>query len=377
MVAPNGSTPSNGTHASQAVPPAHSAPPPILTATATVPAAPKPAPGPGSIVWKESPADALAVGEMSVSWSPTVQKMVVGADAYVHEGPSAGMLSSHAVARLLVAASAPNVAWRPAGDAAEVPLAELHTFLAFMLLEGVLASSMGAAAPERIPQDVLRAGEMLAPSVLGGLSVNPRDAIAKFFLTLDEVTFVRLSPVFFERRKSDQRAPEEPVAFRFQTSQSFEGSVPLQSQLAGALTSLREQLSRPKGMSDLSVEQLIFQAWGQPDPTTAIGARTEIIRRLRSPSDGLTQNINAMMALIADMYGLIKPSCVVCVRPGTGYWADQNHSTAYGCDQHRAPNARDLPGADAIRAAAFFVAQLAGQGPGAFDPGSVSNGSVV
>jgi hypothetical protein len=316
---------------------------------------------------------------MSISWSPTIQMMVVGPEAYVHEGPTSGMVSSHAVARLLVAASAPNLAWRPTGEESEVNLAELHTFLTFMLLEGVLASSMGAVSPEQIPQDVLRAGEMIASSGLGRLPVSPRDAIAKFFLTLDEVTFVRLSPIFFERRKSDQRAPDQAAFFRFQTSQSFEGSVPLQSQLAGALTSLREQLSKPKGMSDLTVEQLIFQAWGQPDPTTAIAARDEIIRRLRAQGgNGLTQHVGAMMALIADMYVLIKPGCVGCGRPATRHWPGQNQTTAYGCDQHQAQNAKDLPGADAIRAAAFFASQVSGQGgPGVFEPESVSNGSVA
>lgn len=393
---PTDSDPTNGASATPnpaaQIAPSVSAPPPILTSTATVPVPEPPPPGapdsPMSMIWRESPADAVAAGELSIIWTGTAHRLAVGAEAYAHDGVASGISSSHGVARLLLAVASPAAAWRPIGDVRQTREAEFNTSIIDILLDMVLASSMGSLPPDQIPQQMVQFAEWMASLLELG---KPREGLSVLFSGLDDAVLVRLSPIYFERRKNDRRNPDEPVAFRFRADQSFEGAGALQSQLVAHLVAVRELLSRADAAPEVSVDVLVFQAWMQPDQTVAAAARSEIVLRLRQaaaanaspegvpPPAALLQQLNEMMSLVAHLYTLVKPSCRLCARPATRFWSTPTLPAAYGCDDHSAPSSKDLPGADAIRAAAFLASQLqdAPQPVASAPSGSVSNGSVV
>jgi hypothetical protein len=331
--------------------------------------------------------DAVAAGELSIVWAGPTHRLGVGAEAYAHDGATADISSSYGVSRLLLAASSPAAAWRPVGDAAQIKQAEFNTSMIFILLDMVLASSMGALPPDQIPDQMMRAADGMG--AMHGIA-KPREHLSLLLSGLDDAVLVRLSPIFFERRKNDQHKPDEPVAFRFRADQSFEGAAELQSQVVAHLLAVRELLTRAS-TPEVSVDVLVFQAWMQPDPTVASAARSEIVLRLRRaatataspetpPPAALLQQLNEMMGLITQLYTLVKPACRLCARPATQFWSTPTLPAAYGCDDHSAPSSKDLPGANAIRAAAFLASQMEGAGlqPAAAAPsGSVSNGSVV
>ena len=332
--------------------------------------------------------DAVAAGELSIVWAGPTHRLAVGAEAYAHDGATPGISSSYGVSRLLLAAASPAAAWRPVGDAAQIRQAEFSTSMIFILLDMVLASSMGVLPPDQIPDQMMRAADGMGS--MHGID-KPRENLSLLLSGLDDAVLVRLSPIYFERRKNDRHNPDEPVAFRFRADQSFEGAAALQSQVVAHLMAVRELLSRAN-TPEVSVDVLVFQAWMQPDQALAAAARSEIVLRLRQaavaaasaspdtpPPAALLEQLNEMMALITQLYTLVKPGCRLCARPATQYWSTPTLPAAYGCDDHSAPSSKDLPGANAIRAAAFLASQLQdGPQPAAASPSdSVSNGSVV
>lgn len=130
MTAPGPTDSEHANGASSAAPPqaaptapAVPAPPPILTSTATIPEPPQPpavADSPMAMIWRESPMDAVAAGELSIVWAGPTHRLAVGAEAYAHDGATPGISSSYGVSRLLLAAASPAAAWRPVGDAAQI-----------------------------------------------------------------------------------------------------------------------------------------------------------------------------------------------------------------------------------------------------------------
>ena len=197
---------------------------------------------------------------------------------------------------------------------------------------------------------------------------------------IDAATLARLSPIFFERRKVDRRGydPAAIVSFRFRSDQVFEGAPDtLQAQLATQLGELRAMAMAPKTLAELSADELVLRAFGQPDESVATAAREEMIARLHRaemtggvPTATMMEQLTEMMWLVSNLYYLVKPPCRVCALPATHVLQVSEHQRDYRCDSHPIPPpqanaARDLQGAAMIRAAAFVARQSipVGQGP--------------
>jgi hypothetical protein len=351
------------------------------------PPAPPPA-GPGwaaplSMSWHPGPGDAeLAPEEMGITWGPTSQSLAVGTRTYVHEGAPT-MFSSAGIVRLLLAASAPNTPWQPAGEGDDVRRAEFNAAIVEMLLDMVLISSIEGMPPEMIAPQIAQASEWLlsAPSMRPYPS-TARDAVTQLLTDIDGPTLVRLSPIFFERRKIDRDGadPSASVSFVFRSTQVFEGgSDALQAQLATQIVALRALAMAPKALTDLTTDELVLRAFGQPNEGVATAAREEMIARMHRaegmggvPTSTMMAQLSQMMTLVSSLYYLVKPSCRICQLPATHVLQQSEHQRDYRCDSHpiappQSNAARDLQGAPMIRAAAFVARQAipAGQGPGA------------
>jgi hypothetical protein len=291
------------------------------------------------------------------------------------------MFSSSGVVRLLLAASAPNTPWQPAGEGDDVRRAEFNAAIVEMLLDMVLVSSIEGMPTEMIAPQIAQASEWLltAPSMKPFPS-NARDAVTKLLTDLDGQALARLSPIFFERRKVDRRGydPSAIVSFRFRSDQVFEGaSDALQAQLVVQLGELRALATSPKSITDLTTDELVLRAFGQPNESVATAAREEMIARLHRaeavggvPTATMMEQLSQMMSLVSNLYYLVKPPCRVCQLPATHMLQLSEHQRDYRCDSHPIPPpqanaARDLQGATMIRAAAFVARQSipVAQGP--------------
>ena len=335
------------------------------------------------MAWHPGPEDAgHPPEEMAITWGPTTQSLAVGSQTFVHEGPPT-MFSSAGVVRLLLAASAPNTPWQPAGEGDDVRRAEFNAALVELLLDMVLVSSVEGMPTEMIAPQIAQASEWLvsAPSMKPFPS-TAHDAVTKLLTDIDAATLVRLSPIFFERRKVDRRGydPAAIVSFRFRSDQVFEGaSDALQAQLATQLGELRAMAMAPKTLTDLTADELVLRAFGQPNESVATAAREEMIARLHRaevmggmPTATMMEQLSQMMSLVSNLYYLVKPPCRVCQLPATHVLQLSEHQRDYRCDSHPIPPpqsnaARDLQGAAMIRAAAFVARQSipVAQGPGA------------
>jgi len=347
------------------------------------PRRPVPTPGPAwqaplSMSWHPGPEDAdRAKEELSITWGPTSQTLTVGTESFVHEGPPTTFISS-GVARLLLAAAAPNTAWRPVGDGDSVRLAELNTALVEMLLDMVLVSATEGMPPDMIAPQIASASEWLvsAPSMVPFPS-SARDAVLKLLTDIDDATLTRLSPIFFERRKVDrtQAHSSAVVAFRFRTDQVFEVEPnQLQGELARQVVALRTMASTPKSVAELTTDELVLRVFAQPDEAVATAAREEMVSRLRrmeamggQSTATMMEQLGQMMGIVANLYYLVKPACRVCALPAT-HMLQVGEQRDYRCDGHPfappASNAaRDLPGAAVIRAGAFVARQSAQMAP--------------
>jgi hypothetical protein len=343
---------------------------------------------PLSMVWHVGAEQAdRPAEEMSITWGPTTQVLAVGKETFVHDGQPT-TLSSSGVARLLLAASAPTVPWRPVGETDDVRRAEFNTAIVEMLLDMVLFWKTDGMPAEHIAPQIAESSEWLvtAPS-MGSFPGRARDAVAQLLSAIDDAALVRLAPIFFERRKVDRRGydPDATVTFKIRTDKSFEGAAEMQAQLGAQLRQLRAMATAPRTPADLTVDELVLRAFGQPNEAVAAAARDEMIGRLRrtealgpQPTGQMLQQLADMLRLVTDLYYLAKPACIVCALPATRFLA-AGHGSGHGywCDGHSGPgapppssHARDLPAAAILRGAAFIArqsAQMAGVPPA---PGS-------
>jgi hypothetical protein len=308
-------------------------------------------------LWKKVPSDAKP-GDYVVHWTPTVQRITAGAESFVHEGPI-GRWPSYGVARLLLTASAPLAPWRPIGSVVDVRLAEFSALAIETLLDLVLVSVSGHLRSEEIPARLLAAtGDGRAAE----LHCAPREALARLLAAMDDRILVRLSPYFFRQRTADRsRAPSRGADIRFRLDQPTSltaHEAALQTALGAQLERLRALGIRAKTVMELSADELIFQTFRQPDRHLALEGQEEIFRRVRQASEE-AERLAGVVRIVAQLYPLVKPACVTCMRPATQLQGGSPSTSAtYACDEHAPEGARDLPAADVIRAAAFVASQL-------------------
>ena len=320
--------------------------------------------------------------DLSVSWGPIQQTLIVGKAVFVHDGPPTALASS-GVARLLLAASARQSPWRPVGEPDDVRRAEFNVALVELLLDMILDSSPERMPAERLPPDhiapqIAQSSEALA-AALAPFPLSAREAVARLLLDIDEQALLRLSPLFFERRKVDRRGydPAAVVAFKFRSDQAFEPGE-LQGQLHRQLASLRALASAPAPASELGAQELWLRAFGQPDQQIAIAARGEMMDRLRrfeamggQQATAPMEALGRMTWLAANLYYMVKPSCRICALPAT-HMIQVGELRDTRCDSHPLPptsGARALPGVEVIRAGGEVARQIAmATAPGA--PGS-------
>ena len=311
--------------------------------------------------------------EMSITWGPTSQKLTVGSQTFVHEGAPT-MFSSSGVARLLLAASAPNTPWRPVGDGDDVRRAEFNAAIVEMLLDMVLVWATEGMPAEMIAPQIASSSDWLvaAPSMVPFPS-SARDAVMRLMTDIDAAALARLSPIFFERRKVDRRGfnPAAIVSFPFRSDQVFSAEPDmLQVELARQLQHLKSMAMAPKTLAELSADELALRAFGQPDQVIAMAAREEMVTRLHrfeatgtQPTASMMGQLTELMGLVSNLYYLVKPSCRICALPAT-HMLQVGEQRDYRCDVHPIPSA--------------CLERRAGPSRGGHDPrGRVRRASVV
>jgi hypothetical protein len=315
------------------------------------------------MVWEKVENESGVDGEMTILWNAKTQRISAGKEAFVHNGVPTTSCSA-AVVRLLLAASAPTVAWRPVGSESDVRVAEFHAAIMEMFLDMAFLSHERQLPPENIPSQIAEASDWLV-TTMQPFPSTARDAVAQLMSAMDDQALARLSPLFFARRKIDKRGfdPDASVSFKFAVSDSIDGMAGLQGIISTQLGRLREMAIRPKDLSELTNDELILRAFAQPDEATQILARDEVIARLRrmdalgpQSNQSAVQQLGDMARLIAHLYHLVKPACRLCGRAATAY-VNASGGALYACDGHRGPAAQDLPSAGVVRAAAFIAGQ--------------------
>jgi hypothetical protein len=384
----NEPTPANGASTPQSAP---------VSASALVGGAdPRSVPSQGwqaplTMAWKKGDEADRPLKELGIAWGPVSQSLSVGREVFVHDGPPT-TLGSSGVARLLLAAAAPRAVWRPVGEPDELRLAEFNAAIVEMLLDMVLMWSTEGMPVEMIAPQIAQASNWLvsAPSMMPFPS-SARDAVAKLLGDLDAETLARLSPIFFERRKIDRRGfdPAAIVSFKFSSDQVFEGPTELQSQLKTQLGQLHAMAAGPRSESDLTVDELVLRAYGQPNQQIATAARDEMIARLRrmeamgeqASSASMMESLRQMMDLVVNVYYLVRPVCRVCGMPGTHFLPLADQQRDYRCDNHPIPppaseSAREVSGAATLRAAAFIARQVTQMAPMAAPSAPAAHGPM-
>ena len=239
---------------------------------------------------------------MSITWGPTSQKLTVGSQTFVHEGAPT-MFSSSGVARLLLAASAPNTLWRPVGDGDDVRRAGVQRSDREMLLDMVLVWATEGMPAEMIAPQIASSSDSLvaAPSMVPFPS-SARDAVMRLMTDIDAAALARLSPIFFERRKVDRavRSGGDRLVPVPERSGAQRGAGHAAGRAGEAAPAPEVDGDGAQDVGRAFGRRAGAPSVGQPDQAIAMAAREEMVARLHRFEATGTQPTASMMGQLTE-----------------------------------------------------------------------------
>jgi hypothetical protein len=141
-------------------------------------------------------------------WNPVGQLMAVGDSAFIHEGPI-NTAPSHDLAHLLVAASSPKLAWKPAGLQAQIAYAEYNAVVFEHTLDRIYRAYVDKQfAPETIVRGLVSHLDWFVTKHFLPFPCTPREALRQYLSNLLDDSAVRLSPYFFQMKYGERLDPD-------------------------------------------------------------------------------------------------------------------------------------------------------------------------
>ena len=146
------------------------------------------------------------IGDFAMLWTPKVQVLSDGAEAFTHEGPI-GTAPSHDLAHLLVAAAS-TLSWRPAGETRGIFRAEYNAVMTEHLLDKLYRTHVTREMPPSQIAAGLRAhGVWFTTQHFVPYPDRTEFALQTWARGVHTGTLTALSPYFFDMKHAERQDP--------------------------------------------------------------------------------------------------------------------------------------------------------------------------